>query len=218
MNIERLKPFLELTKSSADVAISKTASGIIGRLAVPTAETNQQAATNDPNSETDTVSTDTDKVNLEGRIVEQGFNDLKDDAPAHKVASAYIRDIEFKDLPKDIQKDVERFAKCNPTTRLIHYGMVVSELLNCVDPHNYDLAKKHLGDVKGDKGELKKRAETKYILMMNGRIVDGHHFLCRCELGGLTSSLNVLDLSPVRFQKTSSESLWDVLKEQFAER
>ena len=37
--------------------------------------------------------------------------------------------------------------------------------------------------------------------MMNDRIVDGHHHLAKALRGNVTSSLNVIDPTPLRFQK-----------------
>jgi hypothetical protein len=223
MNLSPLIPFLELTKVSSHEPISKLAAGVIGRITSqpapvpptsPLAQTNEQAE-QAGEDEVEPVPTSPDKMNMEGRIMEQGFNDLKDDAPAEKVASAYIKDVAFKDLPKTVQKEVERFAKCRADTKFIHYGMVVSELLSRVDPHNFAIAKDHLKKEKVDKSALYDKAKTKYILIVNESVVDGHHFIAACDKAGLTSSLNVLDLSPARFQKVSV-TVWDSLKEKLA--
>ena len=45
-----------------------------------------------------------------------------------------------------------------------------------------------------------KKAKEKYILLVNDQIVDGHHFLAKAKYFNVTNSLNVLDLTPARFQ------------------
>lgn len=65
------------------------------------------------------------------------------------------------------------------------------------------LTKKNVrsGNVKEDKlkEEVKKRKD-KYILVLNDQIIDGYHHLAKAYVGKLTSSLPILDLSPLRFQ------------------
>lgn len=124
-------------------------------------------------------------------------------AQRKKIASSYIQDISFKDLPEEIKKDVIRFCSCTPDTKFIQYGMVVSELLGMVDTHNYELAKEHIDSEEMSEDEVDEthaKIPIKYILIVNGRIVDGHHFLCKASKIGVTNSLNILDLSPARFQ------------------
>lgn len=127
-------------------------------------------------------------------------------AQRKKIASSYIQDICFKDLPEEIKKDVFRFCNCKPITKFIQYGMVVSELLGMVDPHNFKLAEDHINSEEMSEDEVDEtyaRIPTKYILIVNGKICDGHHFLAAASRIGITNSLNVLDLSPARFQTQS---------------
>ncbi|NBQ69477.1 MAG: hypothetical protein EBU46_11895 [Nitrosomonadaceae bacterium] len=105
--------------------------------------------------------------------------------------------------------------------------MVVKELLPKVDRHNFDLAMAHIKkdwdgrDADKLKDEVYEQAKKKYILILNDSIIDGHHFLAKAKYAGLTSSLNVVDLTPVRFQqcteKTASHpaSTWDKLIELY---
>lgn len=119
-----------------------------------------------------------------------------------KQASAYIKDICHKDLPKDTQKDIERFVhNSKPNTEYIHYGLVVKELLPKVDDANFAAAEKHVKGADIDKDELYKKVASKYVLILNDKIIDGHHHLAKCKAAGITNSLNVLDLTPARFQK-----------------
>ncbi len=116
--------------------------------------------------------------------------------------SAYIEDMTFGSLPKEVQKDVQRFVTAEKGTPVVHYGMTVKELLGKADPENLKAARKALGTLRASKAadEVINRTKdgSKYVLIMNDRIVDGHHFLAKAERGGVTSSLNVLDLTPAR--------------------
>lgn len=152
-----------------------------------------------------------DKVGSDTELIDKASS-LK--AEIDKLSSAFIEDIEYKDLPKEVKKEVDRFVTCKPETKLIHYGMVVKELLDRVDSKNYETAKAHVQTQKIDKDELYKKIKDKYVLIINEKVVDGHHLICKAEQADVTSSLNILDLTPARFQKTSSISLslWDILK------
>lgn len=133
--------------------------------------------------------------------------------------SAYIEDMTFSGLPKDVQKDVLRFVDAQKGTPVVHYGMTVKELIAKADPENLKAARKALGTLRASRAaaEVLGRVKdgSKYILLMNDRIVDGHHFLAKAERGQVTSSLNVLDLTPARLETRLSAGerlLW-----QFAE-
>ena len=116
--------------------------------------------------------------------------------------SAFIEDMAFKSLPKEVQAEVTRFVDAKAGTPLVHYGMTVTELIGKADAENLKSARKSLGTLRASRaweevnGKIK--AGSKYILLMNDRIVDGHHFLAKAERGAITSSLNVLDLTPAR--------------------
>ncbi len=118
--------------------------------------------------------------------------------------SAFIEDTEFSALPKDVKADVLRFVDAKAGTRFIHYGMVVKELIGKADPANLKTARAHVKKLSAKKAfdavKMATAKGEKYILLMNDRIVDGHHFLAKAEKSGITSSLNVLDLTPSRFQ------------------
>lgn len=132
-------------------------------------------------------------------------------ARAEKVKmSAYIKDTNVTDLPEKVQADVRRFIQKSPKNpTVIHYGMMVRELLDRVDPQNYKAAweavKKELDSLSKDKraearDAFYKKAKEKFILLVNDQIVDGHHFLAKAKYFNITSSLDVLDLTPARFQ------------------
>ena len=124
--------------------------------------------------------------------------------------AAYIKDIRVSELPEKTRGEVARFiSKNTKDPMVIHYGMVLKELEDRVDPHNYQSAnatvRKETAALtkaakEGAKDALHKKIKDKYILIVNDQIVDGHHFLAKARALGVTSSLNVLDLTPARFQ------------------
>lgn len=122
--------------------------------------------------------------------------------PSPTSFSAFIEDMTFSALSKDVQTEVLRFVDAKKGTPVVHYGMGVKELLAKADAVNLASARKALGTLRASRardevlGKIKDG--SKYILLMNDRIVDGHHFLAKAERGNVTSSLNVLDLTPAR--------------------
>lgn len=191
----KLKPLLKTAAQSPNVELKKLALFISNQV-------------NEDN--TDAVELDAAKKkenNDEGKTLEQAFKE--EDKPVHKQASAFIKDVEYRSLPVAVQREVRRFVLPRPKLQLIHYGMTVKELLPKVDQHNFDTAKEHVAKETVDKEQLLERAKSKYILLSNDSIVDGHHFLARAEKAGITNSIHVLDLTPARFQKKTA---WDKLK------
>ena len=124
--------------------------------------------------------------------------------------SAYIKDTKVSQLPEKVRKDVARFVSNGVKDPVvIHYGMVVHELLDRVDTQNWETAWKSVssemgklskGDLAAARDEFFKKAKEKYILLVNDQIVDGHHFLAKAKFFKVTNSLNVIDLTPARFQ------------------
>lgn len=124
--------------------------------------------------------------------------------------AAWVQDIRVSVLPAEVRKDLVRFIPPTmPDPLVLHYGMTVSELLPRVDPENWKTARARIraelgglsaAALKKEVGQLMKRREEKYIFLVNDRIVDGHHFLAKADGLKVSSSLNVLDLTPVRFQ------------------
>ena len=127
--------------------------------------------------------------------------------PSKRAASAFIKDVRYGDLPKQTQKDVSQFLDCKPGDLFAQYGMVVSELLPKADPHNLESAKEHCKDIPERKltKEVYDKMDDKFILLLNDRIIDGHHFLAKAERAGVTRTLRVLDLTPHRFQRRASQ-------------
>ena len=124
--------------------------------------------------------------------------------------SAYIKDTHVSELPDKVREDIKRFIPKTPKDPIvIHYGMMVRELVDRADPQNWKSAteavKKELDALKGAakdeaRDALFKKLKDKYILLVNDAIVDGHHFLAKARYFNVTSSLNVIDLTPARFQ------------------
>ncbi len=135
-----------------------------------------------------------------------------------KQASAYIKDSLIAGLPAEVVADIKKFIPVSKSTRVINYGMVVKELLPKADEHNLDQALSNVRktfagkSMKKEREEFFKKAKDKYILILNDKIIDGHHFLAKAKELGITNSLKVLDLTPVRFQEKPA-SLLTVLKQ-----
>ncbi len=142
--------------------------------------------------------------------------DFGNNTSNQKQASAFIKDVFFKDLSDNTKEDVSRFVEARPDTKFIHYGSVIKELLPKVDKHNFDVAEKHIkaDDKPLSKDKLIERSADKFILVLNDKVIDGHHFLARCKAADITNSLHVLDLTPARFQKTKQASLFQVLQKR----
>ncbi len=123
-------------------------------------------------------------------------------------ASAFVRDVRFGDLPKGTQDDINQFFTCKANDMLCQYGMVVSELIKKADPHNLDSAKKHISDQ--SEKDIEKEIygkKDKYLLLLNDRIIDGHHFLAKADKVHMSRTMKVLDLTPLRFQKRKAQAL-----------
>ena len=117
--------------------------------------------------------------------------------------SSFIRDIEVKKLPADVQENIRKFIQVRPGTKVAHYTMVADELVGKADPHNLASAQLNVEKRMSKKeasNEVHSRREKKPILIMNDRVADGHHFISKAVHGKVSSSLHVLDLTPARFQ------------------
>lgn len=116
--------------------------------------------------------------------------------------SAYLGETCLSELPEHAQCLVKEFVpEAEPGMRLMRYGMTVSELLSKADAHNLANAQRRVGrrTIASAAAEVLERRE-KHILLLNDRIIDGHHHLAKAEKGKVTSSLPVLDLTPLRYQ------------------
>lgn len=115
--------------------------------------------------------------------------------------SAYTGDVRVSQLPQETQDEVWKHVNGDPLVS--RYGMTVPELLNKADQHNLAMARKNIryNTVAGAAQEVHAN-DAKHILLLNDRIIDGHHFLAKAEKGKVSKSLPVIDLSPARFQAT----------------
>ena len=117
--------------------------------------------------------------------------------------SAYIRDVSVKSLAPDIRSDIKRFAGTE-SGHVVQYGMVAAELVSKADPENLKVAKTHIKDSDRDEcfNEVRDHTSngTKYILLLHDKMIDGHHYLAKALHAGVTSSLGVLDITPLKFQ------------------
>jgi hypothetical protein len=124
--------------------------------------------------------------------------------------AAWIQDVRVSELPESVRHDLVRFLPADvPDPLVMHYGMTVNDLLPRVDPNNWKVARTRVRDElhrlskparSKEVGRLMRKVAEKYVFLVNDRIVDGHHFLARADELRVSSSLNVLDLTPVRFQ------------------
>lgn len=124
--------------------------------------------------------------------------------PATASLAAYMGDVSVGDLPDDTRKEIARILGTNGHTdklRTVKYGMVASELERMADTDNLESAQKHLRYcTNGSCSDEVHANEEKHVLINNGRIVDGHHYLAKALKGKVTKSLHVIDLTPTRFQ------------------
>jgi hypothetical protein len=217
MNLTKLKPFVISSSKSSNLKIKQAAETLANQMmqaqeaeeiAQPTlhAQSNDKPLNDKPKDEID-VSIGTwmqDITKPEPSLSQFG-----------KAASAYSADIAINSLPKATQDDVLKFVpKTDKKNKVVLYGMVVDELKPKVDHHNWEAA---LSNVKKEYNKSKKaladkfqgKIDNKYILILNDTIVDGHHCLAMADVLGISCSLKVLDLTPLRFQQKTAASLFD---------
>lgn len=137
----------------------------------------------------------------EGQQVDT-LNSLKKDRRKNQSFSAYIEDVALMALPAEARKTVEKLVTAKKSTQFVQYGMTVRELLTKADPFNLKNARAHVRalSAKTCMDDVQKRLGDKFILLLNDRIIDGHHFLAKAERAQATNALMVLDLTPARFQ------------------
>jgi hypothetical protein len=131
--------------------------------------------------------------------------------------SAFFGDTAISDLPKAVRTTVAKFVKVKPGVKVCRFGMVLDELVLAADPANLATAREHLKSKSKQAAatEFYSRQNKKFILVLNGRVVDGHHFIALAERAGATSSLQVLDLTPVRFQLAAREAVTQLARGEY---
>jgi hypothetical protein len=126
------------------------------------------------------------------------------DNPAQARMSAFLGDIAISKLPEGTRSAIKSALSQDDCDgyEVSKYGMVASELEKMADPHNLESARKNIRySSNGNCADEVHANGEKHILVNNGRIVDGHHFLAKALKGKVSKSLSVIDLSPVRFQQ-----------------
>ncbi len=118
--------------------------------------------------------------------------------------AAFMGDVTVGDLPEETRASIASILGTNGHTdklRAVKYGMVAPELERMADPHNLESAQHHIRNIPNYACEQDVHDnEDKHILVNNGRIVDGHHHLAKALKGKVSKSLQVIDLTPARFQ------------------
>lgn len=126
-------------------------------------------------------------------------------------ASAHLDDVRLTDLPEDTVDTIRNFINVSPRSRLSvpRYSMTTGELVPKTDPHNLEAAREKMKDLEPEAAaqEVRGRQDVKHILLMNDRVIDGHHFIAKAERGGYTAGLKVLDLTSARFQAKAGQEL-----------
>lgn len=216
MDFKLLKPFIEKSAASQDVKVKTAATDLLSAI-------NEE-------QEAEEILNPRIHAQPSGNPLDQRLKDevdlklnswMADTAEKElalsqfgKSASSYSADVTVASLPKETQQDVLKFTpSVDKNDKVVQYGMVTDELLPKVDQHNWEKALKHISaERKKNKRELadrfQKKIDNKYILLMNDNVVDGHHFLAMAHVLGISCSLKVLDLTPLRFQSVKVASLY----------
>ncbi|MEA3211309.1 MAG: hypothetical protein QOE70_4366 [Chthoniobacter sp.] len=129
---------------------------------------------------------------------------VDDDEPL-AIKSAYLGEVPLTALPDHVRATIGEFCPdADPTANVLRYQMTVPELITKADQHNLATARRRVArrTIAGAAAEVLER-KGKQILLLNDRIIDGHHHLAKAEKGKITSSLPVLDLTPLRYQALS---------------
>jgi len=220
MNFKLLQPFIEKQAKSANPKIKQAAESLLDQvISAQQAEEISQPTLHAQESSKPLSDRPKDEVDLK---IDKWMPDVAQPEPSvsefGKAAASYSSDISIDSLPKDTQQDIFKFVpSTDKSNKVVQYGMVVDELLPKADHHNLELADK---TIKAEQSKIGKKAiadkfqskiDNKYILLLNDKIVDGHHFLSLAKLLNISCSLKVLDLTPLRFQKKAATSLFHKL-------
>lgn len=152
---------------------------------------------------------DGSKASQQAEESAKAANEAKTQPPVKAALSAYMGDMTVSDLPDSTQSDIARILGTNGSTgslKVVKYGMVAPELERMADPHNLETAMHNIRNLPNyAAAEEVHGAEDKHILVMNSKVVDGHHFIAKALRGKVTKSLPVLDLTPARFQSVNHD-------------
>lgn len=125
------------------------------------------------------------------------------DNPTPARMAAFMGDVTVGELPDDVQSEIHGILGQGEHTQktVSKYGMTVPELLAKADAHNIQTARHNVRNKTNTDCATDVHSNlTKHILVMNDKIVDGHHHLAKAEKGKVSKSLQVIDLTPIRFQ------------------
>ena len=218
MNLQRLQPFIDASKKSSNPKIKQAAESLTDQMmAAQEAEEIAQPTLHAQSENKPLNSKPKDEVD---NTIDTWMADVakpdEDASQFGKVGASYSSDVSVDSLPKQTQEDILKFIpNTNKKNKVVQYGMVTSELTPKVDNHNYKLAQEHVQTELNKKGKkfmgdkFQDKIDNKYILLLNDKIIDGHHFLALADKLGITCSLKVLDLTPLRFQQKTASSLFD---------
>lgn len=188
-----------------DVLMEKKQAAIAVSMATQDANRDLKAAGYDEDVTKVDIAILVDNPQMPGTGVDAVKAEKKPEAkPVTAKLAAYMGDMLVGDLPAATQDEIRRILGTNGRTdalKVIKYGMVAPELERMADPHNLETATNNLrySSNASCSDEVHSRQE-KHILVNNGRVVDGHHYLAKALKGKVSKSLHVIDLTPTRFQ------------------
>ena len=222
MNIQSLQPFIKESAKSTNIKVKLAAESLLDE--VITGQQDEEIPQPELHSPGhDSPLNDKPKDELDVKL-DKWMPDLAkpetNDSLFGKTAASFTADVPISSLNKTTQADILKFIpSASKSNKVIQYGMVVEELLPKIDKHNFDNAQEHVKAEETKTGrrtvadKFQSKLPDKYILLINDKIIDGHHFLAMAKLLNISNSLKVLDLTPVRFQLNKKASLFDRLRQ-----
>ena len=196
----------ETNRDADEVLEKKTQWAVKVALAVAKGNKMLADAGADPSLTTDDIAqiSDNPQQQANAQAISDGQKQPQKPMNATAALATYMGDISVGQLPTSTRDDIKRIMGTNghtDTFRVVKYGMVAPELERMADSHNLESAQKNLRYcTNGSCADEVYANEEKHILVNNGRVVDGHHFLAKALRGKVTKSLPVIDLTPIRFQ------------------
>lgn len=199
---------IEMETQDANAILAKTLSPVTGLPYLPKISVADIAQNSD--SPTDSAQAEQPSA-IAPRIQSSGQRQVTDNPPnvttgvmAVAVLSAYLGDVVSTDLNPATQAEISKILGIDAAQKklnIVKYGMVASELEKMADPHNLESAHEHLKSTPNyECADAVHGSTEKHVLTLNGKVVDGHHFIAKALRGKVTKSLPTLDLTPARFQ------------------
>jgi len=219
MNLDKLTPFIQASLLSRNPLVKKAAESLNDQMI--TSEEDEEVVQPALHEQKDGKPLGDKSKDVVDLKIDTFMPDLAvpepDKSEFGKAGSAYSCDIAIGSLPKETQKDILKFVPdADKDNKVVLYGMVESELVPKVDQHNFKLAEEHIAakvnkSKRAAADEFQSKVNDKYILLLNDSIIDGHHYLALAKALGISCSLKVLDLTPLRFQIVKQSSLLEKL-------